>query len=71
MRRHLAEKPGKGRGKGQRAGKQDPNIQRLEMDLSERLGNAVKINHGRSGKGSLVINYGSLDELDGILSRIK
>jgi ParB family transcriptional regulator, chromosome partitioning protein len=71
VRRQLAEKPGKGRDTGQRAGKPDPNIQRLEMDLSERLGNAVKIKHSRSGKGSLVINYSSLDELDGILSRIK
>ncbi|TAJ92326.1 MAG: ParB/RepB/Spo0J family partition protein [Gammaproteobacteria bacterium] len=71
VRRQLAEKPGKDKGATQRPGKPDPNIERLELDLSERLGNTVRINHSRSGKGSLVIAYNSLDELDGILSRIK
>lgn len=45
----------------------DADIQRLEKRLSERLGAAVAINHGRKGKGKVVINYSSLDELDGIL----
>lgn len=49
----------------------DANIQRLETDLSERLGAAIEISHGRGGKGRLVISYSSLDELDGILSHIK
>ena len=33
------------------------------------LGARVEIRHARSGKGSLVIHYSSLDELDGILDR--
>lgn len=45
----------------------DADIQRLEKRLSECLGAAVAINHGRKGKGKVVINYSSLDELDGIL----
>jgi len=51
--------------------KPDADIQRLEQDLTERLGAAVAINHGRKGKGKLVISYSSLDELDGILAHIK
>ncbi len=49
----------------------DPNIQSLEQDLSERLGAGVSIAHSSGGKGKLVISYNSLDELDGILSKIK
>lgn len=49
----------------------DPNVRQLEQSLAERLGTEVAIRHARSGKGTLVINYGSLDELDGILAHIK
>jgi len=49
----------------------DPNLRSLQEDLSERLGAAVSIKHGKGGKGKVEINYNSLDELDGILSRIK
>jgi len=31
----------------------------------------VAINHGQRGKGKLVIEYSSLDELDGILGHIR
>ncbi|WP_440996676.1 ParB/RepB/Spo0J family partition protein [Arhodomonas sp. SL1] len=48
----------------------DPNLRRLQDDLSGRLGARVAIRHGRSGKGRLVIEYNSLDELDGILEHI-
>lgn len=51
--------------------KLDPNLRSLQEDLSERLGAAVAIKHGKSGKGTLEISYNSLDELDGILTRIK
>ena len=49
----------------------DPDVRRLESDLSERLGAAVAIRHGARGSGRLVIRYASLDELDGILARIR
>lgn len=49
----------------------DPNTRRLEQDLAERLGAAVKLQAGRGGKGKLVISFNSLDELDGILDHIK
>jgi ParB family chromosome partitioning protein len=49
----------------------DPDIQRLEARLSDRLGASVQIRHGTGGKGRLEIRYNSLDELDGILEHIK
>jgi ParB family chromosome partitioning protein len=48
----------------------DPNIRRLQDDLSEKLGAAVAIEHLQTGKGRLVVKYNSLDELDGILTHI-
>jgi ParB family chromosome partitioning protein len=52
------------------AGK-DPDVQRLEASLADRLGARVLIRQGRGGKGRLEIRYNSLDELDGILEHIK
>ena len=49
----------------------DPDIRSLQDDLSARLGAKVSIIHSSSGKGRLVIQYHSLDELDGILNRVK
>jgi ParB family chromosome partitioning protein len=63
--RRLMEPPRSGVGVEATA---DPNIQRLENELAEKLGAAVSIEHARSGRGRLVIRYTSLDELDGILN---
>lgn len=49
----------------------DPDVQRLESSLSEKLGASVTLEQGRGGKGKLTIRYNSLDELDGILEHIK
>lgn len=49
----------------------DPNIRLLEETLGQQIGAPVSIQHKASGKGSLVIRYGSLDELDGILKHIR
>ncbi|MFC3851518.1 ParB/RepB/Spo0J family partition protein [Salinispirillum marinum] len=49
----------------------DANIRKLEDTLAARIGAPVVIKHGNKGKGSLVISYNSLDELDGILDHIK
>ena len=48
----------------------DPDVRRLENDLAEKLGAQVAIQHGRGGKGKLVVSYNSLDELEGILAHI-
>ena len=51
--------------------KSDPDINRLEQRLAEKLGAPVQIRHGKKGKGQLVIRYGSLDELQGVLAHIR
>jgi ParB family chromosome partitioning protein len=47
------------------------DIVNLQTELSEKLGAAVKIQHGSKGSGKLTISYNSVDELDGILSHLK
>jgi len=49
----------------------DPDIQRLEKDLTNRLGARVSIKHKKTGGGTLSIKYASSDELEGILSKIR
>jgi ParB family chromosome partitioning protein len=49
----------------------DPDIRRLQIELGDKLGAKVAIQHTAKGKGKLVINYNSVDELDGILSKFK
>jgi ParB family chromosome partitioning protein len=49
----------------------DPDIRRLERELAEKLGAKVSFRHAASGKGKLVVEYNSLDELEGILSHIQ
>jgi len=61
----------KGSKKTSTSSRLDPNLKSLQEDLSERLGAAVTIKHNKNGKGTLEVTYNSLDELDGILSRIK
>jgi ParB family chromosome partitioning protein len=52
-------------------GRVDPDIQRLENELSEKLGARVAIQHTTKGRGKLVVSYTSLDELDGIIAHIQ
>ncbi len=49
----------------------DPDVQRLQDELSERLCAEVRIQHGRGGKGRLLIKYHSADELEGIIGHLK
>jgi len=49
----------------------DPNVQRLEQELAEKLGAKVLIQHAAGGMGKVIVSYNSLDELDGILAHIK
>lgn len=51
--------------------KKDPDIDSLEERLSETLGASVSIKQQAKGKGSVEIKYNSLDELEGILSKIQ
>ncbi|MDF3021978.1 MAG: chromosome partitioning protein ParB [Steroidobacteraceae bacterium] len=70
MVRSMLAKSGGAAGKESAKGL-DPNVQRLQDELSEKLGAPVQIQHSGSGKGKVVVTYHSLDELDGILAHIQ
>ena len=57
-------------GKPKEAVAVDPDIERLQSNLGDKLGAQVQIRHTRKGRGQLIIKYTSLDELDGVLARI-
>ena len=50
---------------------QQADIASLETELSEALGAKVAINHGRGGKGKLIIHYTDLDTLAGVLEKLR
>lgn len=68
VRKTLAEQKTPQNGK---PAKTDPDIKRLQDDLSEKIGSPVLIQHTARGKGRLTFKYSSLDELEGILNHIK
>jgi ParB family chromosome partitioning protein len=70
VRRMQQPEAAKGNGPAE-SGSSDPNVQRLEQELAEKLGAKVLIQHTSGGKGKVVVNYNSLDELDGILAHIQ
>jgi ParB family transcriptional regulator, chromosome partitioning protein len=47
------------------------DLQRLEEDLADSIGAEVKIAANRKGAGSLTIRFASLDQLDGLLQRLR
>lgn len=49
----------------------DPDIRRLQLSLSEKVGAKVNIHHNAKGRGKIEIKYSSLDELEGILDHIQ
>ncbi len=49
---------------------EDPDLARLKLQISEKLGAKVEITHASSGKGKLEISYNNLEELQGILSHL-
>jgi ParB family chromosome partitioning protein len=66
---HLAH-PGKTRMK-RGARPADPDVARLAESLAQSLGAKVAIEAKQDGSGRLVISYSSLDELDGILAKLR
>ncbi len=48
--------------------KPDRDVTRLQNLASERIGAKVSVRHGAKGAGRIVIDYKSLDQLDGILA---
>ncbi len=51
--------------------KLDADTRRLQEELCEALGAVVRVKPRQGGKGSIVIDYTSLDELEGLLGRLK
>ncbi len=49
----------------------DADSRRLEEELAEALGAKVHLKPGRAGRGSVVIDYTSLDELEGLVERLR
>ena len=67
VKKTLAAQADKGKPK---ASAVDPDVRRLENQLSEKLGAAVKIKPGKKGSGQLVIHFHSSAELEGILEHL-
>ena len=48
----------------------DRDVLRLQEELAQKLGTKVEIKAGNKGRGSVVIQYSNLDQLDAILARL-
>lgn len=48
-----------------------PDIAKLEVSLSDKVGVPVTLSHTAKGRGKLVLSYNNLDELDGILAHLQ
>ncbi|HYK16207.1 MAG TPA: ParB/RepB/Spo0J family partition protein [Burkholderiales bacterium] len=48
----------------------DRDVLRLQEELAQKLGTKVEIKAGSKGRGSVVIQYSNLDQLDAILARL-
>ena len=54
-----------------KSAKRSRDIERLEEELADALGAVVKLSSDARGKGRLTILFSSLDQLDGIVTRLK
>jgi ParB family chromosome partitioning protein len=67
---HTLSRPGRRKGK-RMAPAADPDLARLQEDLAGILGATVTIEPRKGGAGRLVIAYSSLDQLDGIIAKLR
>jgi ParB family chromosome partitioning protein len=51
--------------------RKDRDLQALEEELSEILGTAVTVKTMRGGRGKLTIDYANLDQLEGVLQKLR
>jgi ParB family chromosome partitioning protein len=68
---HALLAPSARRAKHSRRKPADGDVARLERDLADVLGASVRIESTRKGAGRVVIGYSSLEQLDGILVRLR
>ena len=62
---------GDGAGNTGKGKEKSRDLLRLEEELSDALATAVTIKVGAKNKGELVIAFGDLDQLDGVIARLK
>ena len=69
----LVQEAGQAPKAGQRAAppRLDPDSRRLQEELCESLGAQVRLKPRRGGRGSLLIEYASLDQLQGLIVKLK
>jgi len=63
--------PAAHRKKRGRARSGDADVKRLEDELSDALGAKVRIESSRGGAGRIVVGYANLDQLEGILAKLR
>ena len=63
--------PATHRKKRGRAKSSDGDVKRLEEELSDALGAKVRIESSRGGAGRIVVSYANLDQLEGILAKLR
>jgi len=49
----------------------DRDILRIEEEIADRLGATVKIKANKKGAGAVTIQFGNLDQLDGLLEKLR
>ncbi len=68
----LVARAGKAPGAGSKPqSKRSRDVERLEEELADTLGAVVTLDADAKGRGKLVIKFSSLDQLDGIVARLR
>ena len=49
----------------------DRDVARLQEELAQKLGTQVQIKQKSKGRGALIVEYGSLDQLDALIEKLK
>ena len=49
----------------------DRDVARLQEELAQKLGTSVQIKQKSKGRGALIVEYGSLDQLDALIEKLK
>jgi ParB family chromosome partitioning protein len=56
---------------GSQPAKQNDQYQKIENQLSSHFGTKVKLDHQKTGRGKITLEYYSLEELNGLLEKMK
>jgi ParB family chromosome partitioning protein len=62
---------GEGKSRTAKAAPRSRDIERLEEELADALGAVVRLRADAKGKGAIEIRFSSLDQLDGIVQRLR